>query len=85
MQELGKQNPDLLQMINGNQEEFLRMINEPAAQGSPDMAELAAQLGGGGGELKHQHLVFDAFSMDACTKNRAVISTHLHFCRCSFQ
>ena len=49
MQELGKQNPELLQMINSNQEEFLRMINEPAPQGQPDMAELAAQLGAAGG------------------------------------
>ena len=49
MQELGKQNPDLLQMINSNQEEFLRMINEPAPQGEPNMAELAAQLGAAGG------------------------------------
>lgn len=49
MQELGKQNPELLQMINSNQEEFLRMINEPAPQGQPGMAELAAQLGAAGG------------------------------------
>lgn len=48
-QELGKQNPELLQMINSNQEEFLRMINEPAPQGGGDMADLAAQLAGAAG------------------------------------
>lgn len=41
LQELGKQNPELLQMINSNQEEFLRMINDPAPQGQPDMGDLA--------------------------------------------
>ena len=45
LQELGKQNPDLLQMINSNQEEFLRMINDPAPQGEPDMAALAGAAG----------------------------------------
>lgn len=45
LQELGKQNPDLLQMINSNQEEFLRMINDPAAPGEPDMAALAGAAG----------------------------------------
>lgn len=35
-------------MINSNQEEFLRMINEPAPQGG-DMAAIAAQLAGGAG------------------------------------
>ena len=36
-------------MINSNQEEFLRMINEPAPQGGGDMADLAAQLAGAAG------------------------------------
>jgi UV excision repair protein RAD23 len=31
LQELGKQNPQLLQLINDNQEEFLRLINQPEA------------------------------------------------------
>ena len=29
LQELGKQNPHLLQLINDNQEEFLHLINQP--------------------------------------------------------
>jgi UV excision repair protein RAD23 len=33
LQELGKQNPQLLQLINANQGEFLRLINEPGAEG----------------------------------------------------
>lgn len=45
-QELAKQNPQLLQMINQNQAEFLRLLNEPAGGGGqPDAADLAAQLG----------------------------------------
>ena len=46
-QELGKQNPELLSLINSNQAEFLRLINEPAPPGGePGGGDLAAQLGG---------------------------------------
>ncbi|KAJ7516050.1 hypothetical protein O6H91_22G040400 [Diphasiastrum complanatum] len=34
LQELGKQNPQLLRLINENQAEFLRLINEPVAEGA---------------------------------------------------
>jgi len=36
LQELGKQNPQIMQLIQENQAEFLRLINEPAegAEGS---------------------------------------------------
>ena len=34
LQELGKQNPQLLRLIQENQAEFLRLINEPAAEGA---------------------------------------------------
>ncbi|KAK9811909.1 hypothetical protein WJX72_012290 [[Myrmecia] bisecta] len=50
LQELGKQNPDLLQLINSNQQDFLRLINEPAEGGAPNIQDLAAQLGAAGGE-----------------------------------
>jgi len=33
LQELGKQNPQLLQLINGNQQEFLSLINEAGPEG----------------------------------------------------
>ena len=51
-QELGKQNPELLSLINSNQAEFLRLINEPAPAGGEAGGDLAAQLGGQlGGQL----------------------------------
>lgn len=40
-QELGRQNPVLLSVINNNQEEFLRLLNEP---GAPGINQMAAQL-----------------------------------------
>lgn len=47
LQELAKQNPQLLQLINTHQMEFLRLLNEPSGGtgGTPDAADLAAQLG----------------------------------------
>lgn len=55
MQELGKQNPDLLTLINQHQQEFLRIINEPvppeqAEQVSQQIAQFQAGMGGAGGE-----------------------------------
>ena len=53
VQELGKQNPDLLTLINQHQQEFLRIINEPvppeqAEQVSQQIAQFqAAGMGGG--------------------------------------
>lgn len=50
LQELGKQNPQLLQVINSNQSEFLRIINEPvsAAEQQSMAAMMAGALGGEG-------------------------------------
>jgi len=42
LQELGKQNPQLLAQINANQEEFLQMINEPMDEAG---ANMLAQMG----------------------------------------
>ena len=60
LQELGKQNPELLTLINANQQEFLRIINEPVPpeqiqEVSQQIAQFqAAGMGaagqGGGGE-----------------------------------
>ena len=54
--ELGRAQPDLLALINENQGEFLRLVNEPVAGGggaggggAGGLAELAASLGAGGG------------------------------------
>lgn len=33
LQELGKQNPQVLRLIQENQAEFLRLVNEPAEGG----------------------------------------------------
>ena len=45
-QELGKTNPAMLEAINGNQEEFLAMINEPLGEGEGGMEALMQQLAG---------------------------------------
>jgi len=50
LQELGKQNPELLQQIQANQGAFMQMLAEPAAEGEDDpMAAMLGALGGGGG------------------------------------
>lgn len=62
VQELGKQNPELLTLINANQQEFLRIINEPlppeqAQEVTQQIAHYEASLGsgGGGGEGARPH------------------------------
>ncbi|TVU05778.1 hypothetical protein EJB05_48961 [Eragrostis curvula] len=45
LQELGKQNPQILQLIQDNQDEFLRLINEP---GEGDEGDLLDQFGAAG-------------------------------------
>jgi len=47
LQELGKANPQLLELINSNQDEFLRLINEPPPEGMEGMIN---QMMGGMGE-----------------------------------
>ncbi|KIY92057.1 Putative DNA repair protein RAD23-3 [Monoraphidium neglectum] len=52
LQELGKQNPELLQQINAHQADFLRMVMEPGEEGEDDeMAEALAAMAGGEGGL----------------------------------
>lgn len=42
LQELGKQNPALLRLINENQAEFLRLINEAGGEGGEGYVQLTA-------------------------------------------
>lgn len=42
LQELGKQNPALLRLINENQAEFLRLINEAGGEGGEGYVQLSA-------------------------------------------
>merc|ERR1719333_311232 len=49
LQELGKQNPQLLSMINSNQAEFLQLINEAGAEG--ESAEAMARMMGAAGAM----------------------------------
>mmetsp|Transcript_9460 Transcript_9460/g.28470 ORF Transcript_9460/g.28470 Transcript_9460/m.28470 type:complete len:428 (-) Transcript_9460:1867-3150(-) len=52
LQELGRQNPQLLALINDNQEEFLQMVNEPLpdAEGGEADPALTQMLAGALGE-----------------------------------
>jgi hypothetical protein len=42
LQELGKQNPALLRLINDNQAEFLRLINEAGGEGGEGYVQFSA-------------------------------------------
>jgi hypothetical protein len=42
LQELGKQNPALLRLINENQAEFLRLINEAGGEGGEGYVQFSA-------------------------------------------
>ena len=48
LQELGKQNPELLQLINANQEEFYSILHEPSDEMDDAMAALG-EMGGAQG------------------------------------
>ncbi|GAX79978.1 hypothetical protein CEUSTIGMA_g7417.t1 [Chlamydomonas eustigma] len=50
LQELGRANPQIIQMINSNQEDFLRMLQEEPGEGEMDLGSLMAAGGFGGGE-----------------------------------
>jgi hypothetical protein len=48
-QELRRQDPQLLQQIQANQGEFMRMVMEPGEGEGDDMAELLQAMAGGAG------------------------------------
>ena len=50
MQQLGQSNPELLQLIQANQDAFIRLINEP------DDAAAGGEGGGGGGGAGHEDM-----------------------------
>lgn len=53
LQELRKQNPQLMQQISQHQQEFMRMVMEAPEEGEDEemaqMAQLLGAMGGGGG------------------------------------
>lgn len=49
LQEIGRNDPQLMQLINTNQQEFMRMLSEPPPAGTDLGAALAGAGGGGGG------------------------------------
>ncbi|KAL1568451.1 Ubiquitin receptor RAD23d [Salvia divinorum] len=46
LQELGKQNPQLVRLIQEHQADFLRLINEPTAEGGEGVDNILGQLAG---------------------------------------
>ncbi|KAH6761455.1 Rad23 UV excision repair protein family [Perilla frutescens var. hirtella] len=46
LQELGKQNPQLVRLIQEHQTDFLRLINEPTAEGGEGINNILGQLAG---------------------------------------
>jgi len=49
LEQLGQQHPEVLERIQSNQDEFVRLINEPIDQATLAQAQIAMQAMGGGG------------------------------------
>ena len=61
LQELGKNNPDLLQQITENQQEFLRLLTEEPPPQVAEAAEGLMQLAGQGGLLNGIDIKLNSF------------------------
>jgi UV excision repair protein RAD23 len=81
LQQIGQSNPRLLQMISSNQQEFIRMLNEPEAEGqqgssyiqvTTEEKEAIERLKALGFE---EHLVIQAYI--ACDKNEELAANFL--------
>lgn len=64
LQEIGRSDPHLIQLINNNQQEFMRMLSEPAPAGAA--ANLEAAMGRGGDWIFPEY--------QNCTESRCVAS-----------
>lgn len=58
LQELGKQNPQLLQLINANQQEFYSLLNDMPTDGMEEDS-MAAAMGGAGGGMGQQNVTLE--------------------------
>lgn len=72
LQELGKNNPQLLAAINENQEQFLQILNEPLGPGEQNLAEMMSQMVSGEGGPGPQMVEVELTEEEAAAVDRLV-------------